>query len=724
LEKSVIRNVSASIVIVCLSLAALCASAAPETQTKALTYPTPPRSNQTDDYHGTRVSDPYRPFEDLNAPATKRWVEAQNKLSQPYLEGIPARERIKARMTQLWNYERYEVPVKGGSRYFYLRNDGQQNQSVLYVADSLHGTPRVLLDPNAMSKDATVALGEFVPSPDGKFVAYSISDGGTDWRIWHFRDVATGKDLPDTLRYIKFREPEWTADSRAVYYARYPLTASGAGDDSKQMSVYHHRMGAPVVDDRYVYGITDHPTRYPYPYISDDGRYLVHYVYDGRQSTGIHYQRLDAKGEVTGSVVKLIDTFDAEYQFIDVIEDVMYLRTNAHAPNGRIIAIDLNSTDKKWRDVIPEQASAIVEASIVGKKIFLHYSRDAYSVVRVTKLDGSDSREVPLPGYGQVKGFFGALNDAETFFSYTDFLTPTATFRYDISANKVESFRAPKFAADPSRYVTEQVFFRSKDGTRVPMFITHKRDFVKDGKSPVLLLGYGGFNIPEQPEFAVQNYVWLEMGGAYAVANIRGGGEYGEAWHSAGTKLQKQNVFDDFIAAGEWLIKEKYTSTPKFAVRGRSNGGLLVGAVLTQRPDLFGATLPAVGVLDVLRYHTASANARQWSTDYGLSENAAEFKAQYAYSPVHRVKQGTCYPPTLVTTAERDDRVVPWHSLKFTAALQAAQSCGNPVLLRVETRAGHGAGKPVWMQIEDFADQWAFLVKALRMDVTTLPGRE
>jgi prolyl oligopeptidase len=715
LEKSVRRPVLISVCL-CLGVAASWAASDTKIATAKLVYPTPPRSTQVDDYHGTKVPDPYRPFEDLDAPATKRWVEAQNALAQPYLESIPARERFKARMTELWNYERFDVPVKAGSRYFYLRNDGTQNQYVLYVADSLRSPGRVLLDPNAMSKDATVALGEYVPSPDGKLVAYSISDGGTDWRIWHFRDVETGKDLPDTLRHIKFREPQWTADSRAVFYARYPVKADGTGDDSKQMSVYRHRIGTPVSEDRHVYSITDHPTRYPYPFVSDDGRYLVHYVYDGRQSTGIHYQKLDANGEVTGPVVKLIDTFDAEYQFLDVIDDIMYLRTNARSPNGRVIAIDLNSKDKAWRDVVPEQPYAIVDASIVGRKIITMYSRDAYSLVRVSRLDGQEPVDVELPGLGEATGFAGGATDSETFFAYTDFLTPKAIFHYDVATNKVTPYAAPKLAADPSAFVTEQVFFTSKDGTRVPMFITRKRNFVKDGTAPLLLLGYGGFNIAEQPAFSVPNYVWLEMGGVYAVANIRGGGEYGEAWHSAGTKLKKQNVFDDFIAAGEWLIAQKYTSTPKFAVRGRSNGGLLIGAVMTQRPDLFGAALPAVGVLDMLRYHTASANARQWSTDYGLSENPAEFKAQYAYSPVHNVNPGTCYPPTLVTTADRDDRVVPWHSYKFTAALQAAQSCANPVLLRVETRAGHGAGKPVWMQIEDFADQWAFLWRALKME--------
>lgn len=717
-EKSVQRSRLMIGTALCLGAVALAAANDLPAPGGKLAYPPAPRSAQVDDYHGTRVADPYRALEDLDAPSTKAWVRAQNAISKPFLEAIPARDRIKARMTALWSYERYGVPVKAGGRYFYLRNDGTQDQSVLYVADSLHAPPRVLIDPNAMSEDATLALGEFVPSPDGKLVAYSISDGGSDWRIWRFRDVATGEDLPETLRHIKFREPEWTADSRAVYYARYPQTPDGKGDGSRQMSVYFHRLGTPVSQDRHIYSITDHPTRYPYPYVSDDGRYLVHYIYDGRQSTGIHYQRLNRRGEVAGPVVKLIDTFDAEYQFLNVIGDVMYLRTNAGAPNGRVIAIDLTSKDKRWRDVVPEGPYAIVNASIVGRKIIVQYSRDAYSQVRVSDLDGAEIRDLALPGLGQVGGFTGAVADQETFFAYTDYLTPTAIFRYDIRAHRTEPFRVPTIAADPSAFVTEQVFYTSKDGTRVPMFITRKRDFVKDGSAPLLLLGYGGFNIPEQPEFSVPNYVWLEMGGVYAVANIRGGGEYGEAWHRAGTKLNKQNVFDDFIAAAEWLIAQKYTSRPKLAIRGRSNGGLLVGAVLTQRPDLFGATLPAVGVLDMLRYHTASANARQWSTDYGLSENPAEFKAQYAYSPVHNVRPGTCYPPTLVTTAEYDDRVVPWHSYKFAAALQAAQSCSNPILLRVETRAGHGAGKPVWMQIEDFADQWAFLWDTLKMDAS------
>ena len=683
----------------------------------ALAYPAAARVAQVDDYHGTAVEDPYRWLERVDDTQTRQWISAENSLAQPFLEAIPAREAIKKRLTDLWNYERYDVPVQRNGRYFYLRNDGLQNQSVLYVADGLQAQPRVLLDPNALSKDATIALGEIAPSPDGKVLAYSLSDGGSDWRTWHFRDVATGTDLPDVLRFIKFAPPAWTADSRSVYYSRYPLRADGSGDDTRQREIYWHKLGTAQDADERVFKVVDHPTRNPFAQISDDGRYLVIWLYDGSQSNGIYYRTLGADGAPSSEVVRLFDTFDADYEFIGEIDDTFYVRTTAGAPNAQLIAVPATSAERRnWRVVIPEGADAMVETTLVGGRFFAQYLRDAHSSVRALDLDGKPLYDVKLPGFGQATGFDGDVKDRETFFTYTDFLTPQAISRLDVATGEVTVFRAPKVAVDANRFVTQQVFYRSKDGTRVPMFITSKRDLVKDGQTPFMLYGYGGFNLAQQPAFSVPVLVWLEMGGAFAVANLRGGSEYGEAWHSAGTKLRKQNVFDDFIAAAQWLIDEKYTSTPKLAIRGRSNGGLLVGAALTQRPDLFGAALPAVGVLDMLRYHTPSSNARQWSSDYGLSENEAEFRALYAYSPVHNVRPGTCYPPTLVTTADHDDRVVPWHSYKFAAQLQQAQGCANPVLLRVETRAGHGAGKPVWMQIEDFADQWAFLVRTLRME--------
>jgi prolyl oligopeptidase len=706
----------------CIALfgaALLCAcgqDASQEQAKRSLAYPEAKRGEQVDVYHGLTVPDPYRALENVDDPETKRWVNAENAVSQPWLEAIPAREGIKKRLTELWNYERYEVPVTRGGRYFYLRNDGLQNQSVLYVADSLDAEPRALLDPNALSKDATIALGEFVPSPDGKLLAYGLSDGGTDWRTWHVRDVGTGKDLPDTLRFIKFVEVAWTPDGRALYYARYPQRADGTGDDSTRRLIYRHRRGDPQEKDELIFEVTDHPTRNPYVQVTDDGRYAVFFIYETSEATGIYYRRLGRDGAPAGELVRLIDTFDADYRLIGEVNDVFYVLTSAHAPNGRVVAIPAAAKSRKeWKDVIAESAFSLIDATLVGGRIFAQYLQDAYSVVRVMGLDGKSLYDVKLPGRGKAEGFAGSVNDRETFFSYTDFLTPTQIFRLEVANGDTRVFRTPRIAATYDAFVTEQVFFKSKDGTRVPMFITHRRDLARDGQAPLLLYGYGGFSNAQQPAFDVPVFVWLELGGVYAVANIRGGSEYGLAWHSAGTKLQKQNVFDDFIAAAEWLIAQKYSSTPRLAIRGRSNGGLLVGAVMTQRPELFGAALPTVGVLDMLRYHTASSNARQWSYDYGLSENEDEFRAQYAYSPVHNVHEGTCYPPTLVMTAERDDRVVPWHSYKFAAALQRAQGCDNPILLRVETRAGHRDGKPVWMQIEDFADQWAFLTAVLHM---------
>jgi prolyl oligopeptidase len=709
------------VILSALTLVCGCTASTPQTHNTsgaAIAYPTTRRVDQVDVYHGVQVADPYRWLEDLDSDRTKEWVKAQNTISKPYLESIPARERIKQRLTQLWNYERFDVPVKRGGRYFYLRNDGLQNQSVLYVTNSLDSPPRVLLDPNTLSPDATISLGEFVPSPDGKVLAYSLSDGGSDWRTWHFREIDSGRDLPDVLRFIKFSDVAWTADSKSVYYTRYPLRADGTGDDSKQRVMYRHILGSESAADALIYTVTEHPTANPYASISDDGRYLFILLYNGSQSNALYYRTLGKDGSPDSPLIKLVDNFDSAYEVVGEYKDVFYVHTTAQAPNGRVLAIPAGELDSsKWPVSIPESEHAMVAATVVGHRIISQYLQDAHSVVAVSSLQGDRQYEVRLPGLGNADGFTGEVDDTETFFSYTDFLTPASVSKLDISDGTVSVFRAPTVSFDATKYVTEQVFFKSKDGTRVPMFITHRRDAPRDGSSPLMLYGYGGFNIPQLPGFSVPTAVWLEMGGTFALANLRGGSEYGETWHRAGTKLQKQNVFDDFISAAEYLVAEKYTSKEKLSIRGRSNGGLLVGAAITQRPELFGAALPAVGVLDMLRYHTASGNARQWSADYGLSENADEFKALYAYSPLHNVKAGTCYPPTLITTADHDDRVVPWHSFKFAATMQHAQGCANPILLRVETRAGHGLGKPVWMQIEDWADQWGFLVKALRMQL-------
>jgi prolyl oligopeptidase len=686
---------------------------------ETVSYPVAARIDQIDRYHGTAVTDPYRWLEDLDSTETRRWVEAQNELAQPYLESIPARAWIKQRLGELWNYERHGVPVREGGRYFWTRNDGLQNQSVLQVADALNAPARVLLDPNLLSPDATIALADFTPSPDGRYVAYALSDGGTDWKTWRIRDVATAQDLPDTLQFTKFTQVSWDRDSSALYYSRYPADAAGRGDDSRQVAIHRHRLGDAQAQDQFIFAISDHPTRNPYPRVTEDGRFLLIEVFDGYAANGVYYLPLKGPGRFAArDAVRLFDEWKGLYTYLGSSEASMYFATTDGAPRGRVIAVDVDHRERSaWRDIVPEAEETLESASYVGGRVIAAYLRDAHAHVRVFDDSGKFRQEVPLPGNGTVDGFEGHAASPETFFAYSDYTTPASIYRYDATSNQVEIFRAPAIAADTSPYVTEQVFFASKDGTRVPMFITHRRDMARDGRTPLLLYGYGGFNNALTPVFSPSILVWLEMGGAYAVANLRGGSEYGESWHEAGTKLKKQNVFDDFISAAHWLIDRGYTSHDRLAAYGRSNGGLLVGAVLTQQSDLFAATLPAVGVLDMLRYQTASANARQWSSDYGLSDNLDEFGALRAYSPYHNVQTGKCYPPTLITTADHDDRVVPWHSYKFGAALQAAQGCPNPVLIRVETRAGHGAGKPIWMQIDDVADQWAFLTKHLHMSV-------
>ena len=679
----------------------------------SLSYPAVTRGSVVDVYHGTSVADPYRWLEQPELPATREFVTAQNALAKPWLESLPQRDWIQKRLTELWNFERVGVPRKKGGKYFFVRNDGRQNQSVLYVADSLQGKLRVLFDPNAASSDATVALARYEPSPDGSVVAYSLSDGGTDWEIWKFRRTSDGVDLPDELRFTKFWELSWAADGSGVYYSRYPRRTDDAsrGDDQAQPVVHFHRLGDVQERDAEIYRVTNHPRRAPTASVSDDGRWLFVSMFDGYRTNGIDLIDLqDPKAPPR----TLFGAWDARYSIIGSEGDTIYVVTTNNAPQSRVIAVDARDpSPQKWRELVPQDTLALDEASFVGGRIIVRYVRDAHGVARVFDRDGRALGEVPVPGLGTIAGFGGNATDTETFFAYADYLRPGQVMRLDLGDLSTRIWRAPAFGADTSRYVTRQVFYTSKDGTRVPMFITHHRDLVKNGEAPTLLYGYGGFNISVTPTFRPTVITWLEMGGIYVEANLRGGGEYGEPWHEAGTKTRKQNVFDDFIAAAEYLIREGYTHPRRLAISGRSNGGLLVGATLLQRPDLFAAALPGVGVLDMLRYHTASANARQWSSDYGLSEDPTEFKALLAYSPVHNVKPGTCYPPTLITTADRDDRVVPWHSYKFAAALQRGQGCASPILLRVETRAGHGAGKPTWMQIEDFADQWAFAAEML-----------
>jgi prolyl oligopeptidase len=681
-----------------------------------LKYPEAKRVDLIEDYHGTKVPDPYRWLEATNSPETRRWVQAQNALSQPSLESIPHRRWLERRLTQLWDYERYgnpkkQVPVKAGRNYIYLHNDGKQNQSVLYVSRSLTDPGRVLMDPNTLRSDATDAIDDFEPNPRGDVVAFAVSDGGTDWQIWKFRRTQGGSELPDTLVHTKFWGISWAHDGSGVYYSRYPARPDGRGDDAGQPAVYFHRLGEPQDKDRLIYKVTNHPTRVPRAEVSEDGRWLIVTLYDGAFRNGVDILDL-ARPDADPKV--LFGRWDAFYDFSGSDDDELFFQTTNGAPLGRVIAVNPGKPQPdSWRTVVPEADIALEDAAYVGGRIIAEYVQDAHSLVQVFSNDGKALEDVPLPGLGAVAGFEGTGRERETFFSYTDFLSPPRVYIYNAGRQEVLLWRKPELPARTDGYVTEQVFYASRDGTRVPMFVTRKKDATRDGNQFVLLYGYGGFNASQLPAFSPTVLAWLELGGTYASANLRGGGEYGESWHAAGARENKQNVFDDFIAAAEYLIDENYTRPRRLAVYGRSNGGLLVAAVITQRPELFGAALPAVGVLDMLRYHTASANARQWSTDYGLSESPEDFRAQIAYSPYHKLKEGTCYPPTLITTADRDDRVVPWHSYKFGAALQRAQGCENPILVRVETRAGHGAGKPTWMRIEDFADQWAFIAKAL-----------
>jgi prolyl oligopeptidase len=681
-------------------------------------YPVAKRGDVVDVYHDVQVADPYRWLEDPDSQATRDWVAAENAVSQPYLERLPQRAWLGNRLKQLWTYERFGVPENEAGRYFYQRNDGKQDQSVLYVADALNAPPRVLVDPNGRREDATIALSEWVPSPDGKLMAYALSDGGSDWNIWHFRNVDDGAEYTP-LKFSKFWDVAWAHDSSGVYYSRYPLKPGQSaetaerGDDAGRPDVYFHNLGDPQSADKLVFQVTDHPTRVPLSGVTEDGRYLLIGLFDGYESNGWLIQDLrkpDAKPR------RLLYDWDALYDFIGSKGDELYFKTTNGAPRGRVIAVNANRPEPSaWRVVVPQVTEPINQAYYVGGRIVVHYTRDATALLKLFETSGAAAGDVKLPGLGTVKTFWGRGASPEAFFSYSDYQTPTRILRLDVANNTVSDFRVPNVPADFTPYVTERVFYPSHDGTRVPLFITRRKDAPRDGNQPVMLYGYGGFNEIMAPAFSSSVQAWLELGGIFAAAAVRGGGEYGEEWHVAAVKLNKQKSFDDFIAAAEYLITEKYTSPKRLAIYGRSNGGLLVGAVLNQRPDLFGAALPGVGVMDMLRYHTASANARQWSTDYGFVENSEEFRALRAYSPLHNIKQGACYPPTLVTTAERDDRVVPWHSYKYAAELQRAQGCDQPVLIRIETRAGHGAGKPVWMQIEDVADNYGFVANALGM---------
>jgi len=689
-----------------------------EPPAKGLAYPQAARGGVVDEYHGHKVPDPYRWLEDLDSDKTRAWVEAQNEITFDYLATIPEREAIRKRLTELWDYERWGVPSRHGKRYVVSRNNGLQNQAVLYTLDRLDAEPKLLLDPNTLSADGTVALSGTDFSHGGGLLAYGVSASGSDWQTWRVRDVATGKDQADVLEWIKFSGVAWTRDDRGFYYARYDEPK--AGDELESLNydqkVFYHRLGTPQSDDVLVYARPDHKEWGFSPRVTEDGKYLVITVRIGTDPRNIIlFQKIPRGAKDKATTVELLPEFTASYAFIGNDGPVFYFRTDDGAPRGRVVAVDTRkAAGKNQRELVAENKDTLRSANLVGDRLFLGYLEDARSKLAIVDLAGKPQGQVELPGLGTAGGFEGRRDAKETFYSFSSYSDPGSIYRFDLKTRASEVFRQPKLRFAPDDYITEQVFYTSKDGTKIPMFVSHRKDLERKPDTPTYLYGYGGFNVSLTPSFSAATLVWMEMGGIYAVANLRGGGEYGEEWHQAGIKLDKQNVFDDFIAAAEWLIDNGYTSKPKLAIGGRSNGGLLVGAVMTQRPDLFGAALPGVGVMDMLRFNRFTIGWA-WESDYGSPKDPEQWKALRAYSPYHNLAEGTAYPATLVHTADHDDRVVPGHSYKFAAALQYAHDGEAPVLIRIDTKSGHGAGKPTTKQIEEWADLWGFLVANLHM---------
>lgn len=710
---------SRKLFIICALLTALLSGISSQAAEKHTRYPETKRVDHVDDHHGTKVPDPYRWLEDdvRESKEVADWVEAQNKVTFKYLESIPHRKPIEKRLTELWNFEKYGSPFKSGGRYFYYYNAGLQNQYVLYTMNTLDDDPRILIDPNTWSKDGTVALAGTSFSDDGMYLAYGIQDGGSDWRTWKIMEVASGKLLDEELKWVKFSGISWTKDGKGLYYSRYDEPREGEEFQSLNLNqkVYYHRVGTKQSEDRLVYKRPDHPDWGFDATVTEDGRYLVITVWKGTDDKyRVLYKDLS---QPDSEPVDLIDNFDNEYSLVGNEGTTFFFKTDLKAPRRRLIAIDINKPKREqWQELIPQADETLRSVGFVADRFVTSYLKDAKTQVKIFSMTGEFVREVKFPGIGSASGFGGKRDHTETFYSFSSFATPPSIYHYDMQTGTSKLLRQPTVKFQPSEYEVKQIFYTSKDGTRVPMFLSYKKGLKLDGSNPTLLYGYGGFNIPLTPRFSISKLAWMEMGGIYAQANLRGGGEYGEVWHKAGTKLKKQNVFDDFIAAAEWLIENKYTTNKKLAIQGGSNGGLLVGACMAQRPDLYGACLPAVGVMDMLRFHKFTAG-RFWVDDYGSADNPEEFKAIFAYSPYHNLKEGTSYPPTLVTTADTDDRVVPGHSFKFAARLQEAHRGANPVMIRIETRAGHGSGKPTSKVIEEIADQWAFLVKNLGMEL-------
>jgi prolyl oligopeptidase len=681
-------------------------------------YPKSMKGDVVDEFWGSKIADPYRWLEGdaTRNEDVKNWVSEQNELTFGYLKDLPFRKEIESRLTTLWNYEKYGAPFQESGRYYYFKNDGLQNQSVLYQMDSLDGEAEVLLDPNSWSSEGTKALGGMAFSDDGKYLAYGLADAGSDWRTWYVMDIATGKVLEDKIEWVKFGGATWSADNKGFFYNRYDEPKEGEEFTSLNLNqkVFYHKLGDSQSDDVLIHADPENPEWGFSPEVSEDGHYLVITVWKGTDDRyQVMYKDLN---KPDSKLVKLISNFENDFTFVGNDGDVMYFKSDFKAPKKCVIAIDPNKPEKSdWKVIIPESENALESVGMVGGMIVADYLKDAVTQVKLFDMQGALVREVDFPGIGTASGFGGKQDHTETFYSFSSFNQPPTIYRYDLATGESKLFRKAQVDFNPDDFEVNQVFYTSKDGTRVPMFIAHKKGLELDGTNPTLLYGYGGFNISLTPGFSISRLQWMEMGGIFAMPNLRGGGEYGKDWHKAGTKTQKQNVFDDFIAAAEYLIENKYTSSKNLGIQGGSNGGLLVGACMTQRPDLYNACLPAVGVMDMLRFHEFTAG-RFWTDDYGCAEeSASEFEALFAYSPYHNIKDGTAYPPTMVTTADHDDRVVPGHSFKFAARLQEAQAGSNPTLIRIETDAGHGAGKPTAKIIEEAADQWAFLAKHLNL---------
>jgi len=704
-----------------LSLLAGCAGTPPSSDGKAgtesrLDYPTARRVDQVDAFHGVQVADPYRWLEELDSPETRSWIDAQNKVTDSVLKQLPLRQALTERMTQLWEYERYGIPRERGGRYFYTRQAPGQNQPVLYSATALDAEPTLLLDPNTLSTDGTQAVSDWVPSPDGKLLAWAAQSGGSDWKQWRVRNIETGEDLPDVIEWSKFSGASWAADSSGFYYSAYdaPTGENKLKAVNENQKLYFHRIGTPQSADLLAYARPDEPKWGFQGQVSDDGRWLIITVSLGTDERNqLFVQDLKTPGS---PVRPLIDRFEASYNFIDSMGSTLLLMTNLDAERSRLIAVDLARPARdQWLEVIPEDAATLVQVSRVGDVLLARYLKDAQTVLRRYTLDGEPQGEVALPGIGTAVGFDGGATDTQTFYSYSSYTTPAQIHRLDIRSGQSQLFRKPELALDSSTLETRQVFYTAADGTRIPMFITAKRGTPLNGANPTILYAYGGFNIPVTPGFSVPVATWLSMGGVYAVANIRGGGEYGRTWHESAIKTRRTVAFDDFASAAEHLIAEKWTAPQHLAINGRSNGGLLVAATAMRRPELFAAAIPGVGVLDMIRFRDFTIGWA-WESDYGSVKNADEFATLYGYSPLHNLKSGVEYPAMMILTGDHDDRVYPAHSFKYAAALQHAYQGGRPMLIRIETRGGHGAGKPVSMQISENADWMAFVAARTGLD--------